>query len=115
MAEVSQDTKPAALRVPDPQSPTGIPAGRRSDPDPQTGNSSVGPLRCPRPCWRHGEMGKEKPAARNRVNHLWLARKYHNLHTASHSGHELDAEIKSNTFEQHVNDYADRARLKPAA
>ena len=58
MAEVRQDTKPAALRVPDPQFPTEIPAGRRSstptpppapggqpDPNPQTGNSSIGPLR----------------------------------------------------------------------
>ncbi|MGH3899290.1 MAG: hypothetical protein ACRDTA_13825 [Pseudonocardiaceae bacterium] len=49
------------LRVPDPQFPTKIPAGRRSsrpvpapggqpDPNPQTGNSSVGPprwARCP--------------------------------------------------------------------
>ncbi len=63
MAEVRQDPKPAALRVPDPQFPTKTPAGRRSstpalppapggqpDPNPQTGNSSVGPLRwarCP--------------------------------------------------------------------
>jgi hypothetical protein len=30
VAEVRQDTQPAALRVPDPQLPTKIPAGRRS-------------------------------------------------------------------------------------